>query len=299
MEEAKDSGEPGYRVVSAAQTHYCKRSGTALTAIAQWLVIHDQTAVPAVKTGSCRLSSMLQLPIARIANWRQLPPTLAAHYLQQLSAPERQRLAGLRTDDARQQFLAARGLARELLCRYDPEQHDWQLAPSGPPAVAERPDWQLSLSHSGDWVAAALSRQPIGIDLEDRRRPRRYTAIARHYFHPEEADALIAAPAAQQAQRFLLSWTAREAYLKALGVGIAGGLQRLRVDFDPAGQPQVSLCDGGRDWHFTHCQQGPLVACVAWQGRSLNLRPWSWQQSVHPRSAAVDLASASSATPEY
>lgn len=222
-------------------------------------------------------------PTARIANWRRLDAELAQHHAAQLGEPERNRLEGLRNASSRQRFIAARALARSLLQQQDPDRPGWQLSPSGPPQVLERPQWRLSISHSGDWVAAALGPRPIGIDIEDGQRERRYLAIARHYFHPSEAAALENGSALQRKRRFLLQWTAREAYLKALGLGIAGGLLRLRVDFDRRDAPQVSLCDGGQDWRFAYAQpldqpQQPTV-CIAWQGADLQLDYWDWSHS--------------------
>lgn len=133
-------------------------------------------------------------------------------------------------------------------------------------------------------MAAALAPRPIGIDLEDPSRRRRYLAIARHYFHPSEISALERVGLSEQQRRFLLQWTAREAYLKALGKGIAGGLKRLCIEFDAQDQPAVALCDGGQDWRFGYWCSDTLTACAAWQAETLTWEWWDWQHGAAPLS---------------
>lgn len=84
----------------------------------------------------------------------------------------------------------------------------------------------LLLNRAWDAAGAAL---PVGVDLE-RHRARRFSALARRFFLPAECKALAAAAetsAAAEAQVFFDMWTKKEAWLKALGVGLAGGLDSL------------------------------------------------------------------------
>lgn len=90
-----------------------------------------------------------------------------------LSSSELARLATLKVAGRRDQFLAGHWLARNVLAvRFGGDARDWSLAqrPSKPPAVVgHEATKQLSLSHSGDWIAAGVSVHAIGIDLEQRR----------------------------------------------------------------------------------------------------------------------------------
>src|SRR5690625_7214862 len=167
-------------------------------------------------------------PIACIANWRQLPPRRAKAWLARFSPAEQRRLERFAHEDARRQFIAGRCLRRQLLSLQASVTGRWQLAAAGPPHMAQRPAWQLSISHRGDWIGAALGPASIGIDLEATHRPRRHLAIASRYFHDEEARALAALAGAERERLFQYMWTAREAYLKALEAGLADGLMRQR-----------------------------------------------------------------------
>ncbi len=90
-----------------------------------------------------------------------------------LSASELARLATLKVAHRRDQFLAGHWLVRSVLAtRFGGDARDWSLAqrPNKPPAiVGHETTKQLSLSHSGDWIAAGVSVHAIGIDLEQRR----------------------------------------------------------------------------------------------------------------------------------
>jgi len=146
----------------------------------------------------------------------------------------------------------------------NPAQHDsalgWQLlqdlagrhgvsvwrGSSGRPV--SNPPVDLSMSHGGGWVAAAASRQGrVGVDVEA---PRDVSAaLARRCLSsPELAWLDRASGAGERQDRFVQLWTAKEAYLKAIGTGL--GLDPRAVTIDcSATTPRLSGADGSR-WLF-------------------------------------------------
>ncbi len=101
-----------------------------------------------------------------------------------------------------------------------------QERPSLPPvAMGHETTTYLSLSHSGDWVACALSDQPIGIDIEQRQPPR--DALLR--FQP----LLLAAgelPDTLSVDELLQRWVAKEAWIKRdHGSALPGYLAALKL----------------------------------------------------------------------
>ena len=128
-----------------------------------------------------------------------------------LSASEQSRLARLKVPNRRQQFLSGHWLARCLLSQHFGQPPSaWQLIERTnlPPAVLGFADVQLSLSHSGDWIAAAISSAAIGIDLEQRRA--RDGLLSFQHLLLAQDEALDSLDLDQLLQR----WVAKEAWIK-------------------------------------------------------------------------------------
>lgn len=70
----------------------------------------------------------------------------------------------------------------------------------------------LSLSHSGSFAAVALSREPVGVDLEAKARAIPPDGAARHFLTEKEAETLCP-------EKLLMIWTQKEALFKAFGSG--------------------------------------------------------------------------------
>ena len=96
----------------------------------------------------------------------------------------------------------------------------------GKPFVAGAPDLSFSITHSGTFALVALAEHAmVGIDMEAVRPRSHLDRLAARVL---DADALAAwdtAPAGEQLTQFLRAWTAKEAYLKAVGLGIATNLR--------------------------------------------------------------------------
>lgn len=114
---------------------------------------------------------------------------------------------------------ARAGFAEQVLSRYLGRAPVLERGERGKPQLSTG-ELQFNLSHSGALAAVAVSAEhPVGVDIE-RLRPLEPIALARRFLAPEEADSLVAVPKAQQGAAFLRLWTAKEAYVKALGTGI-------------------------------------------------------------------------------
>ena len=105
--------------------------------------------------------------------------------------------------------------------------------PGGKPRVDGCPGVHFNLSHSGDYVLCALSDAEVGVDIERRAAAR--LAVARRFFHPAELADLERLSGPERDARFFDYWSAKEAFLKYLGAGLARPLASFRVEF--AGEP--------------------------------------------------------------
>ncbi|HTV85481.1 MAG TPA: 4'-phosphopantetheinyl transferase superfamily protein [Dyella sp.] len=149
----------------------------------------------------------------------------------------------------------------------------------GRPELA--PPWhgllQFNWSHSVDRALIAVTRDVApGIDVE-RIRPRpRAMALAERFFHSEETAALAALDPARREHAFLELWTGKEAVLKALGRGLAFGLDRLRLGVTPPGPLLWLDGDDPGQWQLHRLPLGAdHVASVAWRGPPREIRLWT------------------------
>lgn len=94
--------------------------------------------------------------------------------------------------------------------------------------------WDANWSHSGGGLLIACGQAlDVGVDVEWRGRAHpRAREIAQRYFHADEARWLASLPEAARRDAFMRLWCAKEAVLKAVGVGLSFGLHRLRFDAD-------------------------------------------------------------------
>lgn len=202
--------------------------------------------------------------------------------LETLSTDEQKRARSMAAAPARQ-FVAARKLLRRLLAAYvpcPPGRIEIALGAHGKPHLAGTPSQagvHFNLSHSAGVAAVAVGRSPVGIDIESVHDLSDPDAIAARFFAPSELRALRRAPDAQQQRTFFSFWTCKEAYLKALGGGIARGLASFEVDIDALCGPALVRRDGSRDpgWTFKQLVLGTdLVGAVAIHSPHCSIRCW-------------------------
>lgn len=177
----------------------------------------------------------------------------------------------------------ANGRLRRLLAGYlgrSEAEVVMQRSAHGKPFLALAGAPQFNLSHSGAHVAVALAR-PVapGVDVELPQRPRPVLALARRYFHPDEATALAALPAERVDAAFHALWTCKEAVLKAHGRGLAFGLHRLGFALDPRAGLPTALCyldaEAGPPATWQVLRFAPAAdafGALAWRGPALPVR---------------------------
>jgi len=130
----------------------------------------------------------------------------------------------------RAEHLAGRALLRVALEAWTGRpalSHRLRVAATGKPECVDGPE--LSVAHSRGAVVCALGPEgAIGIDIELPVPGRAVDGIGERYFSAEESRW-----ADDQPDRFYMLWVLKEAYLKALGVGLAGGLDALCCEIEP------------------------------------------------------------------
>lgn len=91
----------------------------------------------------------------------------------------------------------------------------------------------FNLSHSGRWVACAVSRsEPVGIDVEVFDRLQDYRDLLSGITHPAERQYIAQALPESRFVLFKRCWTRKEAILKATGKGLSDDLCAIDVRLD-------------------------------------------------------------------
>ena len=142
-----------------------------------------------------------------------------------LSKDERKRAAGFYFERQRQCYIRSHAALRLLLGRYlmtAPDAIAIVADTYGRPMLAARTgDLEFNLSHSGDAVLVGVSLHPLGVDIELIRDVPDFLEIAKRHFAPSEIEELLRLAPEQWCESFYVTWTRKEALVKALGLGLS------------------------------------------------------------------------------
>lgn len=212
----------------------------------------------------------MRLPESEIHLWPvplDEPPSPDA--IGTLSPLERQRAARYHCPRARQRFVGSRAALRRILGDYlgaRPSAVPLELTAHGKPRLAATDTpLQFNLSHSDTQAIIAVSREPVGVDIERRDASLDWRALMPLCCHPEERGRLERQPH-DALDTFLTLWTCKEAYVKGRGLGLQLPLPAVRVGLND-GRPHLRIdppwCDG-RHWSL-HLLSGlgPFAGSVA------------------------------------
>ncbi|GJG95378.1 4'-phosphopantetheinyl transferase superfamily protein [Cupriavidus pauculus] len=189
----------------------------------------------ALRTGSVMAFAAMAPPVSR---W--------------MSAEELARLADMRAQQRAEQFAAGRWLARRLLAvTFGGDASEWALsaAEDAPPlathtAGAVGTPVFVSLAHSGDHLACAVSDLPVGVDIEEMQ-PRKHlgtlieattteaerTALPQLLANDDDDARMLA---------FFQLWTLKEAWIKCHGGNLFQTMMGHVVEAVPSAREQAN-----------------------------------------------------------
>ena len=184
-----------------------------------------------------------------------------------LSATERERADGFRFERDRARFVAARGSLRVILGEYvgcAPGELAFCYGEYGKPMLAspwDETELRFNVSHSAGLALIGVSQgRQIGVDIEHcSREVRRMKRIAKRFFTSREYERLCALPQTEQQRAFFRFWTRKEAYLKAVGTGLARAGENVDLEH----------------WTLRHLDPGRgYIGAVAIAGKDMDIRGW-------------------------
>jgi len=240
----------------------------------------------------------------------RLTDTLAAL----LDPAQRARADRFRTQELRARYAVRTGLLRTILARYTgtaPSAISIGSGPAGKPRVRAPASGRLSfnLSHTRDLCVLAVCQDAeIGVDIETLMHDYPWRRLAAQFFDPGEAQILEGLPLAEQVPAFFRVWTRKEAYIKALGLGMSHGLDQFKVPVTP-GEP-LRVITSGLDserpgaWCLRDFERhGNIFGALALRGQGIDLRQAAWDDGTPAWSRYTtrpdDLAEATATVPMH
>jgi 4'-phosphopantetheinyl transferase len=154
-----------------------------------------------------------------------------------LDVRENERASHIPNLQTRRSFLVAHGVLRCLVARYvacEPGTIELATDAQGKPRLVFPVGMQFNMSHSAEWAAFAFSSNcTVGVDLEKVRALPGLPDIICRVLCAEEAEELMLLPDCDRARGFFCCWTRKEAYSKAMGMGLLTGFDNFCVAADP------------------------------------------------------------------
>ncbi len=126
--------------------------------------------------------------------------------------------------------------------------------PAGKPYFPNCKDVGFSVSHSGEYIACALTHGDVGVDIQQKQKyadeseeafSARLCRIAERFFHPNEATLVKTEPQV----RFFEVFTAKESYVKFKGTGFDETLGEISVLPEDMGIPVCHSNDEPVTWN--------------------------------------------------
>lgn len=179
--------------------------------------------------------------VADLKIWRDH----ASEFRRLLSEEEKERLDRLKIEKKQEEYLCSRGILRLILSLYigeDPESLSIKITPSGKPFLPTA-GVQFNISHSGDRFICGISlKNQIGLDIQELYSISSLQRIIKNFFSPAEIEYLSSlTDDGLYREHFFAIWTAKEAYLKAVGDGIKGSFNQLSTLPDSASPQSFQL----------------------------------------------------------
>lgn len=206
-----------------------------------------------------------------------------------LSPDEWDRANRFRFEKHRRQYVVGRGALRTLLAAYlgtRPELVKFTYGPRGKPFLAPPLDqgglhFNLTNSDELALVGFVLGRE-IGVDVEYLRKMPDCEQISERFFSESERTVLRSIPFPAKEEAFFNCWTRKEAYLKAVGEGLAAPLDSFDVTLALDEPPRMLTLEGDPEraarWFFHHLRPAPdYIGAVAIEGGTWEVRTWAFE----------------------
>jgi 4'-phosphopantetheinyl transferase len=135
----------------------------------------------------------------------------------------------------RQRYVEIHARLRQLLAQLlnqAPEKIRLNKTAFGKPYLVDNPELVFNLSHSGNafLIAVGSTNCQLGVDLEQCKPRADFSALVKKCFAEQEIEYWNRLPEIQKKTEFYRFWTRKEAFVKAIGRGLALGLKQCVIN---------------------------------------------------------------------
>jgi 4'-phosphopantetheinyl transferase len=220
--------------------------------------------------------------------------TVVERYVSILTADERARAGRFHFPHDAAHWIVARGTLRAILSdrlRIEPSDVRFVYGEHGKPELAEpfaSSGLRFNLSHSGALALCAVVQHcRVGVDIERLRPMPDLEAIAERTFSPRERETLRRLPPELRHEGFFNCWTRKEAYIKAIGKGLAHPLDRFSVSLAPGAPARLETVDDdpreAEAWTLEAFMPSPgYAAALVVEGRADRIVRATWPGGALP-----------------
>ena len=234
----------------------------------------------------------------RVHLWRanlDLSSTVVEQLASFLSKDEVARANKFRFPRHKRRFTVARGILRHLLGNYlqiSPVAVNFNYGDRGKPSLAipfSNSSLQFNISHSHEYALYGFTYDyPLGVDLEYLRSMEDVAKIAQRFFSAQESQSIASLNGTEQHKAFFQLWTAKEAYLKATGIGLTGSLADVNICLDQ-NDSCLQAIHGNKqataNWSmYSYLPVANYVAAIAIKTKinQQQVDCWNWHHSLCP-----------------
>jgi 4'-phosphopantetheinyl transferase len=205
-----------------------------------------------------------------------------------LSESELARADRLKFESHRIRFLASRAIRRRILSRYTGQPAQalvFEAGRRGKPELAGQgaEGIRINDAESGGLAVYAVARgRAVGVDVEQEREVSDADQLIDSFASPAEREWFKRLPPHQRQALFLRWWTAKEAYLKALGDGLYRPLNSFSISLDHDRTPHLEMADespaASGEWYIQGLEpKAGYVACLVVEGTRPRVTLRSWE----------------------
>lgn len=209
-----------------------------------------------------------------------------------LSIDELARANRFHFPEHKKRFIAARGILRQLLGNYmqiSPDKLKFEYGYQGKPRLATsmgNSSLQFNVSHSFKYALYGFANHHlVGIDIEFLREMKDPVELAKRFFSNREYQLIVDLTNKEQQQKFFFKlWTAKEAYLKALGTGLSSSLTDIEISLDGANTKLLAIrgntttVNNWSMYHFVPAANYIAVIIINTQIPKQQINFWNWYQ---------------------